>query len=213
MSVNTPRITSGSMSPAITHGRHHQLRPGAARRRGVRGAAGGRRHHREHGQIAVVESVKAASEIYAPVSGNVTAVNEALNDEPAGQPVGRRQGLVLQAGAFRPRELDGLMDADAYKKVSPNSTTQGRSEAHECAAATPGRPRPSGDNFVRRHIGPSEAETAAMLRARRYVPGSAGRAMPRRIIDRAPLALDGADRAEIRARIPALAAGTRSSSR
>lgn len=34
------------------------------------------------GEMAVVESVKAASDVYAPVSGNVVAINEALNDDP-----------------------------------------------------------------------------------------------------------------------------------
>lgn len=67
-------------------------------------------------EAAVVESVKAASEVYAPVSGEVVEANEALADEP---------GLVNEdaegkAWFFKIRlsdksELDGLMDADGYK--------------------------------------------------------------------------------------------------
>lgn len=69
-------------------------------------------------EAAVVESVKAASEIYAPVSGTVTEINTALSGEP---------GLVNQdaAGAgwlFRialatPAELDGLLDDAAYAEL------------------------------------------------------------------------------------------------
>ena len=55
-------------------------------------------------EAAVVESVKAASEVYAPVSGEVVEVNQALEDDPAlvnGDPTGRR--LVPQAPAERAR--------------------------------------------------------------------------------------------------------------
>jgi len=45
---------------------------------------------------AVVESVKAASDVHAPISGEVTEVNDALAAEPARQFRCRRQGLVLQ---------------------------------------------------------------------------------------------------------------------
>lgn len=66
-------------------------------------------------QSSVVESVKAASEVYAPASGEVTEVNAALGDEP-----GRVNEDALGAGWFykirlaNPAELDTLMDAQAY---------------------------------------------------------------------------------------------------
>ncbi len=67
------------------------------------------------GEVAVVESVKAASEVYAPVDGKVTAVNAALADEPArvnAAPEG--DGWFFKFAIAAPAQLDGLMDADAY---------------------------------------------------------------------------------------------------
>lgn len=64
----------------------------------------------------VVESVKAASEIYAPVSGEIVEVNEALVDAPQtvnSDPVGG--GWFFKIRLSDPSELDGLMDEDAYK--------------------------------------------------------------------------------------------------
>ena len=66
-------------------------------------------------EAAVVESVKAASEVYAPVSGEVVEVNQALEDDPAlvnGDPTGEGWFLKLRIGA--PDELDALMDEAAY---------------------------------------------------------------------------------------------------
>ncbi|HHK74086.1 MAG TPA: glycine cleavage system protein GcvH [Rhizobiales bacterium] len=65
---------------------------------------------------AVVESVKAASEIYAPVSGEIVEVNSALEDEPTGvnsDPMGK--GWFMKIKLSNASELDGLMDEDAYK--------------------------------------------------------------------------------------------------
>ena len=66
-------------------------------------------------EAAVVESVKAASEVYAPVSGEVIEVNQALEDDPAlvnGDPTG--EGWFLKLRMSAPGELDGLMDEAAY---------------------------------------------------------------------------------------------------
>ncbi len=66
-------------------------------------------------EAAVVESVKAASEVYAPVSGEVIEVNQALADEPAtvnAEPTGA--GWFLKLRVKDPSELDGLMDEAAY---------------------------------------------------------------------------------------------------
>ncbi len=68
------------------------------------------------GDAAVVESVKAASEVYAPVSGDVTEVNKALEGEPAmvnRDPEGA--AWFLKVRMKDKSELDGLMDAAAYK--------------------------------------------------------------------------------------------------
>ncbi len=68
-------------------------------------------------EIAVVESVKAASDIYAPVSGTVLAVNEALSDAPEtvnSSPYA--DGWFFRLKPSDTAELDELMDADAYRE-------------------------------------------------------------------------------------------------
>ena len=65
---------------------------------------------------AVVESVKAASDVYAPISGEVTEVNTALPDEPAlvnSDAAGKAWFFKLKIADKS--ELDGLMDEAAYK--------------------------------------------------------------------------------------------------
>ncbi|MFC2250228.1 glycine cleavage system protein GcvH [Labrys portucalensis] len=67
-------------------------------------------------EAAVVESVKAASEVYAPVSGEVLEVNEALPDQPSTvneDPLGK--GWFIKIKLSNPAELDALMDDAAYK--------------------------------------------------------------------------------------------------
>jgi glycine cleavage system H protein len=67
------------------------------------------------GDMAVVESVKAASDVYAPVSGEVLASNEALVDMPElinSDPYGEAWFLRLKPSDAA--QLDGLLDADAY---------------------------------------------------------------------------------------------------
>lgn len=66
-------------------------------------------------QIAVVESVKAASDIYAPVSGTVVAVNEVLADAP--ETINESpydKGWFFKIKANNTVELNNLMDAPAY---------------------------------------------------------------------------------------------------
>ena len=68
------------------------------------------------GDAAVVESVKAASDVYAPVSGTVTESNDALGDDPSlvnSDPEGA--GWFFRLTLSDAGELDGLMDAAAYK--------------------------------------------------------------------------------------------------
>ena len=69
-------------------------------------------------EAAVVESVKAASEVYAPVSGEVTEVNQALATDPAmvnADPMG--DGWFLKLRLDDPKELDGMMDEAAYQRL------------------------------------------------------------------------------------------------
>ena len=68
-------------------------------------------------EAAVVESVKAASEVYAPVSGEVVEVNNALGDEPEmvnGAPMG--DGWFFKIRIGNPSEIDELMDEAAYQE-------------------------------------------------------------------------------------------------
>jgi glycine cleavage system H protein len=70
----------------------------------------------EKGSVAaVVESVKAASDVYCPVTGEIVEHNEALTSNPAlinSDPMG--EGWFFKVKLARPEELDGLMDRDDY---------------------------------------------------------------------------------------------------
>jgi len=68
-------------------------------------------------EAAVVESVKAASDVYAPVSGEVIEGNSALADDPSivnSDPEG--DGWFFKLKLDNPSELDGLMDEGAYRE-------------------------------------------------------------------------------------------------
>ncbi len=65
---------------------------------------------------AVVESVKTASDIYAPLSGEVIEVNQALTDDPGKVNADAfGEGWFFKVRMSAPSELDGLMDATSYQ--------------------------------------------------------------------------------------------------
>ena len=67
-------------------------------------------------EVAVVESVKAAGEVKAPVGGTVVEINESLAEEPErvnADPEG--EGWILRVRIGDPRELESLMDAEQYQ--------------------------------------------------------------------------------------------------
>ena len=69
----------------------------------------------QFGTFGVVESVKAVSDLYSPVSGEVAEVNEALRDAPEllnADPFG--EGWIAKVALADDSEVDGLMDAAAY---------------------------------------------------------------------------------------------------
>ena len=71
---------------------------------------------------AEVESVKAVSDVVAPMSGEIVAVNEALGDEPAAvndDPYG--EGWMVRVRLTDPTERDQLLDAGAYEKLVQES--------------------------------------------------------------------------------------------
>jgi glycine cleavage system H protein len=67
---------------------------------------------------SVVDSVKAASDVYAPVGGTVTAVNAALEDAPdLVNSAPETDGWLWDMDLADPAELDGLLDAGAYAEL------------------------------------------------------------------------------------------------
>ncbi|HEX8481479.1 MAG TPA: glycine cleavage system protein GcvH [Allosphingosinicella sp.] len=71
------------------------------------------------GEAAVVESVKAASDVYAPVDGEIVEPNPALGDDPSlvnSDPEG--EGWFFRLRLSDPSQIEGLMDASAYKSFA-----------------------------------------------------------------------------------------------
>ena len=69
------------------------------------------------GEAAVVESVKAASDVYAPVSGQVVAVNDALDGSPATiNEDAEGKGWFFRLKPSSPAQIDALMTAEQYKE-------------------------------------------------------------------------------------------------
>ncbi len=70
----------------------------------------------------VVESVKAAADVYAPVSGEIVEVNESLRDDPSlanSDPL--KTGWFFKVKLSNPSETDALMDSTAYDELLKNS--------------------------------------------------------------------------------------------
>jgi glycine cleavage system H protein len=71
-----------------------------------------------HATMCVVESTKAASDVYSPLTGTVTAVNDALSGDPG--LINRTpytEGWIVKLSGVSPAELGQLMSADDYKKL------------------------------------------------------------------------------------------------
>ena len=72
---------------------------------------------KKDGVLLVIESVKAAEDVFSPVSGSVSEVNAALQANPElvnTDPCGK--GWLVKIAMTGPKEVDSLMDADAYEK-------------------------------------------------------------------------------------------------
>lgn len=65
-------------------------------------------------ECAVIESVKAASDIYAPVSGEIVAINQAAVDAPESINSAPYDNWLFRIKPANPDELDSLLDADGY---------------------------------------------------------------------------------------------------
>lgn len=68
-------------------------------------------------QIAVVESVKTASDLFAPVSGTIVEINESVQDEPEKVNEDAFGTWLYCIKADNPADLDSLMDAAAYQSM------------------------------------------------------------------------------------------------
>ncbi|MBP6850993.1 MAG: glycine cleavage system protein GcvH [Rhodoferax sp.] len=80
------------------------------------------RHFAQKDIAGVVESVKAAADVYMPVSGEVTEVNEALRADPSlanSDPLGA--GWFFKVRLSDPAQLDALLDEASYGKLTANA--------------------------------------------------------------------------------------------
>ena len=69
-------------------------------------------------ECAVVESVKAASDIYAPIAGEIVAINQAAADAPESVNQDAYAAWLLRIKPDNAADLDGLLDAAAYQLVA-----------------------------------------------------------------------------------------------
>ncbi|WP_263358427.1 glycine cleavage system protein GcvH [Acidicapsa ligni] len=75
-----------------------------------------------HTTFGSVESVKAVSDLYSPVSGTVTAINEELNSSPDKVNEDAHTAWIIKVELSDPTELSGLLDAAAYEKFISEET-------------------------------------------------------------------------------------------
>ena len=71
-------------------------------------------------EAAVVESVKAAADVYAPVGGEVIEINDRLEDEP--ELINKDsfgEGWIFKIKVSNEAEVDDMMDADSYEELCP----------------------------------------------------------------------------------------------
>lgn len=68
-------------------------------------------------EFGAVESVKAASDLYSPVSGEVVEINEALEDEPGLINQDAFANWIMKVKISDASEIDALLDAEAYKNI------------------------------------------------------------------------------------------------
>ncbi|MDE6697326.1 MAG: glycine cleavage system protein GcvH [Muribaculaceae bacterium] len=68
-------------------------------------------------EFGAVESVKAASDLYSPVSGEVVEINEALEDEPGLINQDAFENWIMKVKISDPSEIEGLLNAEAYAKI------------------------------------------------------------------------------------------------
>ena len=112
--TSTRKTTSGSRSPATGQGRHHRLRAAAARRRRLRRAPEVGTKLKAGQSFGTIESVKAVSELYAPVAGEVVEVNAALKDKPEAVNSDPHASWMIVLRLANAAEAAALLDAAQY---------------------------------------------------------------------------------------------------
>ncbi len=189
-------------------GRHHRLRAAAARRRRLPRAAGSRPQAEARAtSFGTIESVKAVSELYAPVSGEVVEVNTRARREagggqhrPARQLDDRAQAVdAAETATCSTRRSTPSWPSELPLRLSSSPPFDRRFSIQHSAFSIPDDPRHP-RFFPVRHIGPDAAERAAMLKAigAPSLDALIDEAIPARIRCRAPLDLpDGRDRARV----------------
>jgi glycine cleavage system H protein len=68
-------------------------------------------------EFGAVESVKAASDLFSPVSGTVVEINEALEEQPELVNADAFENWIIKVKLSDPSELDNLLDAKAYEAI------------------------------------------------------------------------------------------------
>ncbi len=75
-----------------------------------------------HSTFGSVESVKAVSDLYSPISGTVTEINEALNSSPDAINENAHSAWIIKVELSDPSEVDSLLDAAAYEAFIAEET-------------------------------------------------------------------------------------------
>jgi glycine cleavage system H protein len=103
---------------ACRHCRHHRPCRRTARRSGVCRTARRRQPFEKGGEASTVESVKAASDVYCPLDGEIVESNQAIVDDPSlvnSDPTG--EGWFFKLKLANPSDADALMDETAYQAM------------------------------------------------------------------------------------------------
>lgn len=107
------RESDGTVSIGITHHAQEQLGDVVF----IENPAPGRKL-KQGEECGVIESVKAASDIYAPIAGEIVAANDTLSDAPEQVNQGPYTAWMFRMKPDNPADIDALLDAAAYQKIA-----------------------------------------------------------------------------------------------
>ena len=103
-------------------GRDHRLRPEAVGGHRLPGAARGREVFKQGEVLGTIESVKAVSEVFSPVSGEVVEVNSALADKPEAVNQDAHASWMVVLKLTHPQEVAELLDSKQYAELAKRRT-------------------------------------------------------------------------------------------